>query len=100
MVLNCVSAAVVWAIMARISGLDPSSEMIAPRYLKLLTQSSFSPLALIVVLISLVLLVEVFSSRSTKLASSSSFPARPSMSSAKRKFVIVLPPMLGDNSIQ
>ena len=32
--------------------------------------------------------------RSTREASSSSFPARPSMSSAKRKLVIVLPPML------
>ena len=44
--LSFASAAVVWAILARISGLDPSSAMIAPRYLNLLTQSSFSPLTL------------------------------------------------------
>ena len=31
MVLSFVSTAVVWAILARISGLDPSSAMIAPR---------------------------------------------------------------------
>ena len=109
MVLRFVSAAVVWAILARMSGLDPSSAMIAPRYLKLLTQSSFSPLPMMSVLMPLALLVislvfsalicmpkvvEVFSRRSTKLASSSSLPARQSMSSAKCKFVIVLPPML------
>ena len=109
MVLSLASAAVAWAILARISGLDPSSAMIAPIYLNLLTQSSFSPLNLILVLKPLVLLViswvssalicmpkavEVLSRRSTKSASSSSLPARPSMSSAKRKFVIFLPPML------
>ena len=109
MVLSLVSAAVAWAILARISGLDPSSVMIAPRYLNRLTQSSFSPLTLMSVLTPLVLLVislvfsalicmpkavEVLSMRSTKSASSSSLPARPSMSSAKRKFVIFLPPML------
>ena len=109
MVLSLASAAVAWAILARISGLDPSSAMIAPRYLNLFTQSSFSPLTLMSVLMPLVLLViswvfsalicmpkavEVLSRRSTKSASSSSLPARPSMSSAKRKFVIFLPPML------
>ena len=40
MVLSLASAAVAWAILARISGLDPSSAMIAPRYLNLLTQSN------------------------------------------------------------
>ena len=109
MVLSLASAAVAWAILARISGLDPSSVMIAPRYLNQLTQSSFSPLTLMSVLKPLVLLVislvfsalicmpkavEVLSRHSTKSASSSSFPARPSMSLAKRKFVIFLPPML------
>ena len=109
MVLSLASAAVAWAILARISGLDPSSVMIAPRYLNRLTQSSFSPLTLMSVLKPLVLLVtslvfsalicmpkavEVLSMRSTNSASSSSLPARPSMSSAKRKFVIFLPPML------
>ena len=87
MVLSFVSAAVVWAILARMSGLEPSSAMIAPRYLKLLTQSSFSPLTLMSMLMPLVMLVislvfsalfcmpnavEVLSRRSTKLASSSS----------------------------
>ena len=109
MVLSLASAAVAWAILARISGLDPSSVMIAPRYLNRLTQSSFSPLTLMSVLKPLVLLVislvfsalicmpkavEVLSMRSTNSARSSSLPARPSMSSAKRKFVIFLPPML------
>ena len=46
MVLSLASAAVAWAILARISGLDPSTAMIAPRYLNLLTQSSFLPLTL------------------------------------------------------
>ena len=57
MVLSLASAAVAWAILARISGLDPSSVMIAPRYLNRLTQSSFSPLTLMSVLKPLVLLV-------------------------------------------
>ena len=84
--------------LARISGLDASSAMIARRYLNLLTQSSFSPLTLMSVLMPLVLLVislvfsalicmpkavEVLSRRFTKSASSSSLPARPSMSSPK-----------------
>ena len=38
--------------------------------------------------------VEVLSRLSTRLATSNSEPARLSMSSAKRKFEIVLPPML------
>ena len=95
----------VWPILAKNSGLDPSSAMIAPRYLTLLT--SLSPLTPMSVLMPLVLLViglvflicmpkavKVLSRRSTKLASSSSFPARPSTWSAKRTFVVVLPPML------
>ena len=105
MVLSLAGAAVAWAILERISGLDPSSAMIAPIYLNLLTQSIFSPLTLMSVLKPLVLLVislvfsalicmpkavEVLSRPST----SSSLPARPSMSSGKCKFVILLPPML------
>ena len=57
MVLSIASAAVAWAILAKISGLGPSSAIIAPRYLNLLTQSSFSPLTLMSVLMPLVLLV-------------------------------------------
>ena len=98
MVLSLASTAVAWAILAKISGLDPSSVMIAPRYLNRLTQSSFSPLTLMSVLKPLVLLVislvysalicmpkavEALSLRSTKSASWSSLPARSSMSSAK-----------------
>ena len=107
--LSLASAAVAWAILTRLSDLVPSSAMIAPRFMNLLTQSIFSPLTVMSVLKPLVLLVislvfsaficmpkavEVLSWRSTKTASSSSLPARPSRSSAKRKFVIFLPPML------
>ena len=34
MILSLERAAVVWAILEKISGFDPSLEMIAPRYLK------------------------------------------------------------------
>ena len=36
-ILSLERAAVVWAILERISGFDPSLEMIAPRYLKFST---------------------------------------------------------------
>ena len=42
MTFSLVTAAVVWAILDSTSGLDPSSDTIAPRYLKLRTVSSFS----------------------------------------------------------
>ena len=35
MILSIVSAAMVWAILERISGMDPSSVTMAPKYLKL-----------------------------------------------------------------
>ena len=106
---NLVIAAVVsvvCAILANISGLEPSSVIIDPKYLKLFTVSSLCPLNFISVLMPCVLFVislvfsalismpydvDVFSRRSTKLASSCSSPAK---SSAKRRLVIVLPPML------
>ena len=50
--LRFVMAAVVFAILERIAGLDPSSESTDPRYLKLLTVLSFSPQTLISVSIS------------------------------------------------
>ena len=53
MVLSFASAPVAYAILAIISGLNSSSAMIAPRYLNLLTQSSFSPLTLMLVLIAI-----------------------------------------------
>ena len=47
MIFSLERAAVVWAILDRISGFDPSLEMIAPRYLKLSTSSSLWPFILI-----------------------------------------------------
>ena len=55
--LNLVSAAVVCAILESISGLEPSSIITEPRYLKLVTASSFYPFTLISVLMPLVLFV-------------------------------------------
>ena len=52
-----VSAAVVCAILESISGLEPSSIINEPRYLKLVTVSSFCPFTLIYVLMPLVLFV-------------------------------------------
>ena len=48
---NLVNAAAVCAILESISGLEPSSVTTEPRYLKLVTVSSFSPFTLISVLI-------------------------------------------------
>ena len=102
MVFSLTSAAVVCAMLDSTSGLEPWSVTTAPRYLKLSTLSNFSLLILMSMLIPFALLVislvfsalismpkaaEVLSRRSTREASSSSFPARPSMSSAKRKLV-------------
>ena len=47
---NLVIAAVACAILESISGLDPSSVITEPRYLKLVTVSSFCPFTLISVL--------------------------------------------------
>ena len=52
---NLVNAAVVCAILETILGLEPSSVIIEPRYLKLVTVSSFCPFTLISVLMPLVL---------------------------------------------
>ena len=54
---NLVNTAVVCAILEIISGLEPSSVITEPRYLKLVTVSSFCPFTLIFVLMSLVLFV-------------------------------------------
>ena len=84
-----------------------------PKYLKLWTFSRFWPQILMSELIPLVLLVislvfsalismayvvDAFSSWLSNLNSPSSFRARASLPSAKRKFVIALPPMLTDPS--
>ena len=47
MIFSLERAAVVWAILERISGFDPPLEMIAPRYLKFSTSSTFLPFILI-----------------------------------------------------
>ena len=54
---SLVSAAVACAILESISGLEPSSVIAEPRYLKLVTVSSFCPFTLISVLMPLVLFV-------------------------------------------
>ena len=105
---NMVNAAVVFAILESISGLEPLSDTTEPGYLKLVTVSSFYPFTSIFVLMPLVLFVislvfsalismpsamEALSRRSTNFASSCSSPAKPSMSSAKRRFVVVLLPL-------
>ena len=54
---NLVNAAVVCAILENISGLEPSLVITEPRYLKLVTVSSFCPFTLIYVLMPLVLFV-------------------------------------------
>ena len=91
MLLSFVSAVIVWAILERISGMDPSSVTMAPNYLKLWTVFSFSPLILMLLLMPLVLLVinlvysalicmpyavKVSSRRSTRLANCN-FPSLP-----------------------
>ena len=54
---SLVDAAAVCAILESISGLEPSSVITEPRYLKLVTVSSFCPFTLIFVLMQLVLFV-------------------------------------------
>ena len=54
---NLVNAAVVCAILGSISGLEPSSVISEPRYLKLVTVSSYCPFILISVLMPLMLFV-------------------------------------------
>ena len=88
---NLVDAAVACAILKSISGFGPSSVITEPRYLKLVTVSSFCQFTLISVLMPLVFFVislvfsvlismpwavEALSRRSTNFASSSSSPAK------------------------
>ena len=54
---NLFNASVVCAFLESISGLEPSSVMTEPRYLKLVTVSSFCPFTLVSVFMSLVLFV-------------------------------------------
>ena len=54
---SLVNAAVVYAILESISGLEPSSVITESRYLKLVTVSSFCPFTWMSVLMPLVLFV-------------------------------------------
>ena len=54
---NLVNVAVACAILKSISGLEPSSVITEPRFLKLVTVSSFCPFTIISVLMPLVLFV-------------------------------------------
>ena len=109
MIFSLERAAVVWAILERISGFDPSLEMIAPRYLKFSTSFSlwsfilislWKPFGLFVITfvlsgpISILYLMVVVSRRSTRTPASSSSSAFTTMSPAKRKLVISRPTML------
>ena len=109
MIFSLERAAVVWAILERISGFDPSLEMTVPRYLKFSTSSSLWPFILIslwkpfglfvitLVLsgpISILYLLVVLSRLSIRTPASSSSSAFTTMSSAKRKLVMSRPPML------
>ena len=85
--ISFVRAAMAYSVLERISGLEPSSETIAARYLKLVTVPNFCPftfislwmpLALYVIrfdfsaLISILYLVQVLSRLSTRASSSCS----------------------------
>ena len=109
MIFSLERADVVWAILERILGFDPSLEMIAPRHLKFSTSSSlwpfilsslWKPFGLFVITfvlsgpISILYLVVVLSRRSVRTPASSSSSAFTTMSSAKRKLVMSRPPML------
>ena len=109
MIFSLERAAVVWAILERILGFDPSLEMIAPRYLKFSTSSSLKPFILISLWkpfglfvitfvlsgpISILYLVVVLSRRYTRTPASSFSSAFTTMSFAKRKLVMSRPPML------
>ena len=54
---SLVNAAVVCAVLESISGLEPSSVITEPKYLKLVTVLSFCPFTLISVLMPLLLFV-------------------------------------------
>ena len=104
-----VRAAVACAVLERTSGLEQSSETTPPRYLKLVTVPNFCPFTFISLsgcyaqfvislvfsaLISILYLVQGLSRLSTRASSSCSSSARTSMTSANRRLVIFLPPML------
>ena len=60
MIASLERAAVVWAVLERISGFDPSLEMIAPRYLKFSTSSNLFSYAAIEQGCTLGLVIQIF----------------------------------------
>ena len=115
MIFSLERAVVVWAILERISGFDPSLEMIVPMYLEFSTSSSLWPFILISLWkklglfvitfvlsgpISILYLVVVLSRRPIRTPASSSSSAFTTMSSAKRKLVMSRLPMLTLPSIK
>ena len=93
---NLISAAVIYVILENISGLAPSSDTTDPRYLKLVTVSSFCLFTLISLLMVLFVISLAFSAQismpkaveallrcSTNFTCSSSSPAKPLMSFSK-----------------
>ena len=108
MIFSLERAVVVWAILERISGFDPSLEMTAPRYFKFSASSSlwpfilislWKPLGLFIINfvgsgpISISYHMVVLSRRSIRTPASSSSSACTTMLSAKRKLVMS-PPLL------
>ena len=108
-VLRLPSAVTVCAALVGISGLDLSSQIIAPRYLNNCTVSRFLPWtemsAVMVQLLFAIIFVFIFlpllpwseedpSSCLTRMASSASFPTIPSMWSANLRLVMFFPPIL------
>ena len=109
MIFSPEKAAVAWDILERISGFDPSLEMIASRYLKFSAPSSLLTFYLDLSLEAICVvchhfclvwtdlqfvLVVVLSRRSTRTPASSSSSAFMTVSSAKWKLVLRCPPML------
>ena len=90
------NAAFVCSRLESIPGLEPLSYTTEPRYLKLVAVSSFYPFTLIPLLMRLVLLRlwRLGQDAQTNLSSSSSSPAKQSISSAKQRYAIFLPPIL------
>ena len=87
------------AIFERISGLEPASKTTVPRYLKLVTVCSFCPVTFISIWVPLALffilyIMQVLSRFSTSASSSYSSSARATMSSANRRLIVFLPPMV------
>ena len=87
MSLSFVKAAVAFAVLERISGLEPSSETTAPWYLNALLFLALFVISLVFsALISILYLVKVLWTLSTRASSSCSSSAEASMSSANRRF--------------